>query len=299
MLRQGRVQPPRFEGRRYGQDNVLTAAGQKIRPTRFLYFSIVNLLAHLAADRNTKNYELLKSIIPANVVRNQLIQKEVLRNAGMMFVPPHLIPERKQLGQIKDPRDCGDLSDLAALSSHLALLLHGFLGQPPFADEKERSAIITQVYLDATRADDDDNAFDDVGPSQALESRRSPKTSWEDRRFGKARRVSECFCFRSFSKKGIQRPQALQPEDIRLICHMVAWQFASLGDLCGDMAQMKYEKVPPQETFSDCMAQFISILSTLMGKLIGLGYFEHYRRMDIILHNIPLPMDIRDLEGRT
>merc|ERR1719253_1483661 len=63
------------------------------------------------------------------------------------------------------------------------------------------------------------------------------------------------------------------------------------------MAQMKYEKVPPQETFSDCMAQFISILSTLMGKLIGLGYFEHYRRMDIILHNIPLPMDIRDLEG--
>jgi len=235
---QHRVQPPRFEGCRYGQDSFLMQQpGQKIHPSRFLYFSLVNLLGHLAADRNVENCAILHRAMPAGVARNQLIQKEVLRNAGQIFVPHHLYSEKKKRGEIKEARDAGDLSDLAALSSHLALVVHAFLGQPPFTDEAHRSAVISQVYLDSTRADDDDAVFEDVGATLAL-----------------------------------------QLDDLRLLCHMCSWQFASLAELCRDMVQIAHRKTPPKQDFSNCMSHLVSILSITMSKLIGLGYFERFKR---------------------
>ncbi|CAE7254332.1 RYR1 [Symbiodinium necroappetens] len=234
---QQRAQPPRYEGRGYFRDDLeFHQPNQMIQPCRFLYFALVNLLAHLTADRNMDNSQLLQGVIPPSVVRGQLIQREVLRNAGLVFCPSHLAERRRQQGQIKESRDAGDLSDLAALSSHTALLLHAFLGQPPFADESVRSSVITQVYLDGTRADDDDSAFDEL-------------------------------------PGGGSAP--LTPMDLQRLCHMCSWQFASLAELCRDMASPGLP--PPRTDFSDCMGHLVSVLSMLLSKLIGLGYFERFR----------------------
>ncbi|CAJ1419383.1 unnamed protein product [Effrenium voratum] len=195
---QQRAQPPRYEGRGYVQEDLdFLQPNQKIQPCRFLYFALVNLLAHLTADRNTDNSLLLQGVIAPSVVRGQLIQREVLRNAGLAFCPTHLAEQRRHAGFIRESRDAADLSDLAALSSHTALLLHAFLGQPPFADEAVRSSVITQVYLDGTRADDDDSAFDEI-------------------------------------PGGGSAP--LTPSDLQKLCHMCSWQFASLSELCREMA---------------------------------------------------------------
>eukprot|EP00913_Durusdinium_trenchii_P025484 g23922.t1 len=235
---QQRAQPPRYEGRGYVQEDLdFLQPNQKIQPCRFLYFALVNLLAHLTADRNTDNSVLLQSVIPPSVVRGQLIQREVLRNAGLVFCPAYLAEQRRQQGQVKESRDVADLSDLAALSSHTALLLHGFLRQPPFADESIRSSVISQVYLDGTRADDDDSAFDEL-------------------------------------PGGGSAP--LTPDDLKKLCHMCSWQFASLAELCRDMASPGQPK--PRSDFSDCMGHLVSVLSMLLSKLIGLGYFERFRK---------------------
>ncbi|CAE7569626.1 RYR1, partial [Symbiodinium sp. CCMP2456] len=234
---QQRAQPPRYEGRGYFRDDLeFHQPNQMIQPCRFLYFALVNLLAHLTADRNMDNSQLLQGVIPPSVVRGQLIQREVLRNAGLVFCPSHLAERRRQQGQINESRDAADLSDLAALSSHTALLLHAFLGQPPFADESVRSSVITQVYLDGTRADDDDSAFEEL-------------------------------------PGGGSAP--LTPMDLQRLCHMCSWQFASLAELCRDMASPGLP--PPRTDFSDCMGHLVSVLSMLLSKLIGLGYFERFR----------------------
>ena len=102
-------------------------------------------------------------------MKTQLIQAETLANAGMRFVPHGFLLETELAKKDVHARDLGDRSDLAALSSHTSCLLHGFLGQAPFGDEEKRSTIIRQVYLDGSRADDDDTVFEEQGPYLALQ----------------------------------------------------------------------------------------------------------------------------------
>jgi hypothetical protein len=164
---QDRAQPPRFENGNYTDDVV--SGGTGINQARMLYFALVNLIAHLAADRHTLNSKRTKDNIPHHVVRNQLIQQEVLGCAGLMFVPQNLRVAKMAAVKINEARDLGDVSDLTALSAHVALLLHGFLGQRPFADEQKRSTIALKLYMDGTRADDDDTVFEEHGSVLALQ----------------------------------------------------------------------------------------------------------------------------------
>lgn len=164
---QDRAQPPRFENGNY-TDDVVTGQGV-INQARMLYFALVNLIAHLAADRHTLNSKRTKDNIPHHVVRNQLIQQEVLGCAGLMFVPQNLRAAKMAAAKNMEARDLGDVSDLTALSAHVALLLHGFLGQRPFADEQKRSTIALKLYMDGTRADDDDTVFEEHGSVLALQ----------------------------------------------------------------------------------------------------------------------------------
>ncbi|CAE7545680.1 RYR1 [Symbiodinium necroappetens] len=159
LWNQSRAQPPRYACGQHS-DDVTQHVGDNVSLERSFYFALVNLLAHLCADRNTANSALLSRHIP-----------ETLMNAGLRFVPPG--GELLQ-SALADPsveaRDLGDISDLAGLCAHTFLLLYGFLGQPPFSDEEHRSTIIKSVYLDGRRADDDDTVYDEAGSNLVLAS---------------------------------------------------------------------------------------------------------------------------------
>ena len=237
LWNQSRAQPPRYACGQHS-DDVTQHVGDNVSLERSFYFALVNLLAHLCADRNTANSALLSRHIPDSVVKAQLVQQETLMNAGLRFVPPG--GELLQ-SALADPsveaRDLGDISDLAGLCAHTFLLLYGFLGQPPFSDEEHRSTIIKSVYLDGRRADDDDTVYDEAGSNLVLAS------------------------------------QSLQS-----LCHMCSWQLASLADLCENMCIFNNKPMPkPPVAFTDAMSTLISALSKMLSKLIGLGYFERFR----------------------
>ena len=166
LWNQDRVQPPRYACGQHS-DDVTQHVGDNISLERFLYFALINLLAHLCADRNTRNAQLVSKYIPDSVVKSQLVQQETLLNAGLRFVPPDLLQYALSEPEV-EARDLGDISDLAGLSAHASLLLYGYLGQPPFSDEETRSTIIKSVYLDGRRADDDDTVYDEAGSNLTL-----------------------------------------------------------------------------------------------------------------------------------
>jgi hypothetical protein len=231
-----RAQPPRFVGGTYKDDLTQDHHERtRISPYRFLYFSLVNLLAYLCADRNENSSKMIRITIPHHIVKSQLITEEVLNNAGNLFVPNGPLREAKRKEPEVESRDLGDLSDLASMSSHSALVLHGFLGQSPFADEEKRSTIIKQVYIDGSRADDDDTVFEEQGPFLALNE-----------------------------------------GNLRSLCHMCSWQMSALADLCRDMAGL--HTLAGLKEFTDCMSTLVSVLSKMLSKLIGLGYFERFKR---------------------
>lgn len=169
LWNQDRAQPPRYACGQHS-DDVTQRVGDKVSLERFLYFALINLLAHLCADRHTANAELLSKYITDNVVRSQLVQQETLMNAGLRFIPPGELLQNALSDPHVEARDLGDISDLAGLAAHTSLLLYAYLGQPPFSDER-RSTVIKSVYLDGRRADDDDTVYDDAGSNLTLSSK--------------------------------------------------------------------------------------------------------------------------------
>jgi hypothetical protein len=108
---QSRAQPTRFACGTY-TDDVAQHVNDKISLQRFLYFTLVNLLAHLCADRHDVNSGMLREQVPHHVVKTQLIQQETLTNAGMRFVPPGRLQNSALASVNVEARDLGDLSDL-------------------------------------------------------------------------------------------------------------------------------------------------------------------------------------------
>ena len=236
LWNQERVQPPRYAGGQHS-DDVTQRVGDKVSLERFLYFALINLLAHLCADRHTLNAKLLSRYIPDPITRSQLVQQETLMNAGLRFVPPGELLQNALTDPNVEPRDLGDISDLAGLSAHTALLLYAYLGQPPFSDEERRSTVIQSVYLDGRRADDDDTVYDDAGSNLTL------------------------------SSKPLQ--------DLCHMCSWQLASLADLCDNMCSFNNKPMPK-PPQG-FTDEMSALISALSKMLSKLIGLGYFERFR----------------------
>ena len=236
LWNQDRVQPPRYACGQHS-DDVTQRVGDKVSLERFLYFALINLLAHLCADRHTANAELLSKYIPDAVVRSQLVQQETLMNGGLRFVPPGELLQNALLDPHVEPRDLGDISDLAGLAAHTSLLLYAYLGQPPFSDEERRSTVIKSVYLDGQRADDDDTVYDDAGSNLTL------------------------------SSKPLQ--------DLCHMCSWQLASLADLCDNMCSFNNKPMPK-PPQ-AFTDAMSALISALSKMLSKLIGLGYFERFR----------------------
>ncbi|CAE8725672.1 unnamed protein product [Polarella glacialis] len=237
LWNQNRVQPPRYACGQHG-DDVTQHYADNIALERFLYFAIVNLMAHICADRNTDTAKLLAQYVPESTVKSQLVHYETLSNAGLRFAPKGILLDNALEHSDVEARDLGDISDLAALSAHTSLLLYAYLGQPPFNDEDSRSTIIKSVYLDGSRADDDDTVFEEAGAKLAL-----------------------------------------QVHSLQGLCHMCSWQLASLADLCENMCSFNGKALPkPPRYFTDSLAALVSALSRMLSKLIGLGYFERFRR---------------------
>ena len=236
LWNQDRAQPPRYACGQHS-DDVTQRVGDKVSLERFLYFALINLLAHLCADRHTANAELLSKYITDNVVRSQLVQQETLMNAGLRFIPPGELLQNALSDPHVEARDLGDISDLAGLAAHTSLLLYAYLGQPPFSDEERRSTVIKSVYLDGRRADDDDTVYDDAGSNLTL------------------------------SSKPLQ--------DLCHMCSWQLASLADLCDNMCSFNGKPMPK-PPQ-AFTDAMSALISALSKMLSKLIGLGYFERFR----------------------
>ena len=151
-----RIQPPRLVGGDYGDD--LLAAGE-IDMNLYLYYALMNLIAHLTASRHEENAKILSHHISLTSVGRQLVNEAIISMAGQKFVSPHMRKDkiaagRKALEENKDKDggtdeldslNYGDQVDLVGFSSHLVLVLHAYLGQDPFTDDTRRPSVITQV----------------------------------------------------------------------------------------------------------------------------------------------------------
>eukprot|EP00931_Biecheleriopsis_adriatica_P055980 TRINITY_DN33185_c0_g1_i1.p1 TRINITY_DN33185_c0_g1~~TRINITY_DN33185_c0_g1_i1.p1 ORF type:complete len:3737 (+),score=795.69 TRINITY_DN33185_c0_g1_i1:1026-12236(+) len=234
---QTRSQPPRFACGQHSDDVTQHVGVSHISLERFLYFAVVNLMAHLCADRHTANAMLLAKHIPESVVKAQLVHQETLLSAGTRFVPPGELLQHALSDPHVEARDLGDISDLAGLSAHTSLLLYGYLGQPPFTDEEKRTTIMKSVYLDGRRADDDDTLFEDAGSALTLNVD---------------------------SLQGICHMCSWQLASLADLCeNMCSFNGKALPK-------------PPTD-FTNNMSALVSALSKMMSKIIGLGYFERFR----------------------
>ena len=74
---------------------------------------------------------LVNDVLAFKVVLGQLVNSELLGSAGAKFISPAARFSTKSKGHL----DQCDLSDLASVSAHMALVLHRYLGQSRFVDE--------------------------------------------------------------------------------------------------------------------------------------------------------------------